>query len=171
MQSFIEAVKKRDGGKAMALLDARGSIVLNGRSPSGETALVAAITNRDATWTRFLLQKGADPNLSGREGETPLIAAARLGFTDAVDWLLADGAKVDAANRMGETALIVAVQQRHAPIVRTLLAKGADPDKADAAAGFSARDYAARDGRARDILALMEPTQPKSSSLDDFKLK
>ena len=170
-QSFIDAVKKRDGNKATELLNSRGSTVLNGRSLSGDTALLAAIGNRDGTWTRFLLQKGADPNLSNRDGETPMIAAARLGFEDAVDWLLAEGAKVDATNRMGETALIVAVQQRHTPIVRTLLAKGADPDKADAAAGYSARDYAKRDGRARDILAMMESKPPKTTNLDDFKLK
>ena len=59
------------------------------------------------------------------------------------------GAKVDGANRMGETPLIVAVQQRQTPIVRRLLAAGANPDKTDNAAGYSARDYAQRDNRAR----------------------
>ena len=64
--------------------------------------------------------------------------------------------KVDAANRMGETALIVAVQNRHADIVKVLLALGADPDKADSAAGYSARDYAKRDTRSRDLIKLIE---------------
>ena len=52
---------------------------------------------------------------------------------------------------MGETPLIVAVQQRQPPIVKLLLAAGADPDKTDSAAGYSARDYAKRDSRAREI--------------------
>ena len=169
-ESFIEAVKSRDGSKAMALLKSRGPTVIDGRSLSGETALLTAIGNRDSTWTGFLLQEGADPNLSGRNGETPLIAASRIGFDEAVEKLLARGAKVDATNRVGETALIVAVQQRHTPIVKALLAEGADPDKADSAAGYSARDYAKRDTRARDILALIESTQRKSDKLEDFKL-
>ena len=73
-------------------------------------------------------------------------------FAQAAEWLLQVGAKVDAANRMGETALIVAVQQRDTRMVKLLLRNGADPDKTDSAAGYSARDYAKRDSRARDIL-------------------
>lgn len=170
LESFIEAVRSRDGNKATELLNARGPLVLNGRNTRGETALLVALGNRDDIWTQFLLQKGADPNLASRSGDTPLIAAARIGYVDAVDWLLARGAKVDDTNRMGETALIVAVQQRHLPIVRTLLAEGADPDKTDAAAGYSARDYARRDTRSRDILAAIEATKRKSDKLEDFSL-
>jgi ankyrin repeat protein len=90
-----------------------------------------------------------------------LIAAARVGFEDAVEWLLSLGAKVDAPNRMGETPLIIAVQQRQPQIVRVLLNAGADPDKPDAAAGYSARDYAKRDNRSRQILDLIEAKKPK----------
>ena len=64
---------------------------------------------------------------------------------------------------MGETALITAVQQRQTPIVRLLLNAGADPDKADHAAGYSARDYAQRDNRARDILQLIQAKRPKAA--------
>jgi ankyrin repeat protein len=74
--------------------------------------------------------------------------------------LISRKAKVNLANRMGETPLIVAVQQRHLPIVRLLLAAGADPDEADTAAGYSARDYAKRDTRSRDILKLIETSKP-----------
>jgi ankyrin repeat protein len=65
---------------------------------------------------------------------------------------------------MGETALIVAVQQRQLGIVRTLLARGADPDRTDSAAGLSARDYAERDGRSRDILRMIESKKPKTAA-------
>ena len=40
--------------------------------------------------------------------------------------------------------------------MKLLLAKGADPDKKDTAAGYSARDYAKRDTRNREILAAIE---------------
>jgi uncharacterized protein len=153
---FVAAVRDRDGDKAMELLQTRGNQIINLRNDRGETALIVAIQRRDDTWTGFLLNQGADPNLAARNGETPLIAAARVGFMGALADLIRLRAKVDAANRMGETALIVAVQNRHPDIVKVLLALGADPDKADSAAGYSARDYAKRDTRSRDLIKLIE---------------
>jgi ankyrin repeat protein len=153
---FVAAVRDRDGDKAMELLQTRGNQIINLRNDRGETALIVAIQRRDDTWTGFLLNQGADPNLAARNGETPLIAAARVGYMGALADLIRMKAKVDAANRMGETALIVAVQNRHADIVKVLLALGADPDKADSAAGYSARDYAKRDTRSRDLIKLIE---------------
>lgn len=174
-EHFMVAVEARDGNKVMELVEARPSVV-NSRNGKGRTALVTTIARHDELWTRYLLSKGADANLAERDGDTPLIAAARAGFVDAAEWLLAAGAKVDAANRMNETPLIVAVQQRQLAIVKLLLANGADPDRTDSAQGYSARDYARRDTRAREILAAIEasarkPAKPaKSDKLDDFKL-
>jgi ankyrin repeat protein len=65
---------------------------------------------------------------------------------------------------MGETPLIIAVQQRDLQIVRQLLDAGANPDRSDAAAGYSARDYAVRDTRARDILKLIEDKKPRPTA-------
>jgi len=174
--TFVKAVRDRDGDKAMELLQTRGSTVINARDESGQTALIVAISRRDDEWTGFLLNRGADPNMPARNGDTPLIAAARVSYVGAVGDLLRKRVKVDAANRAGETALIIAVQQRSVPIVKALLALGADPDRADSAAGYSARDYAKRDTRSREILELIENTkkptaQPKSDSLDSFSIK
>lgn len=170
---FLEAVRSRDGAKAMELVRSR-PIVINARDDKGETALMIAIERRDEDWTGFLLHQGADPNLAARNGDTALITAARAGYAEAIGSLLSMGVKVDAANRSGETALIIAVQQRHADIVKVLLAAGADPDRTDSAAGYSARDYAKRDNRARDILALIEGSNAKPSAedqdLNTFKL-
>ena len=160
---FVEAVEKRDGDKATDLIQSKPRIV-DSRNSKGDTALIIAINRSDPNWTGFLLNKGADPNLAGRGGDTPLIAAARIGFEDAAEWLIGMGAKVDATNRMGETALIVAVQQRQIPLVKLLLEKGANPDKTDTAAGYSAREYAARDTRSRQILQLIEAKKPKAAS-------
>ena len=157
--AFVEAVRKGDNSKALELLQATPTLI-NARDGRGETALYAAVSGRDASWTGHLLNRGADPDLAARNGDTPLIAAARIGFVDAADWLLSKGAKVDAENRMGETALIVAVHQRRTPMIRLLLEAGADPDKSYAAAGLSARDYAKRDTRSRDILLLIEAKKP-----------
>ena len=161
---LVEAVKKSDGDKATAVLSGHPSGIVDTKDGEGNTGLIIAINRSDETWTGFLLNKGADPNLAGKGGDTPLIAAARVGFQNAIEWLLGLGAKVNTPNRMGETPLIIAVQLREIPVVRLLLNAGADPDRADHAAGFSARDYATRDPRAREILKLIDDKKPKPSA-------
>ena len=161
---FANAVRDRNGGKATELLESNPPGIVNGRDSDGNTPLIIAISREDPNWTAFLLRKGADVNLAGKGGDTPLIAAARTGFNEAAEWLIGDKVKVNAANKMGETALIVAVQQRNTQLVRALLAAGADPDKTDSAAGLSARDYAARDSRSRQILQLIEAKKPKTQA-------
>jgi ankyrin repeat protein len=160
---FLDAVQKRDGDKAIQLLQDHPTII-DARDGKGDTALIIALRGADREWTGFLLNKGADPNLQGANGDTPLIAAARSGFDEAAGWLLGLGAKVDGTNRSGETPLIIAVQQRDAPLVKILLQAGADPDHTDSVAGYSARDYAIRDARAREILKMIETKKPKKVS-------
>jgi ankyrin repeat protein len=157
---FIQAVKDRDGNKAEQLLGDNPKLLVNTRGVDGNTALLIAVARSDETYTGYLLNKGADPNLAGKGGDTPLIVASRFGFEQGVEWLLSMGAKVDATNKMGETALITAVVQRQKPVVRMLLEAGANPDKTDTAQGFSARQYAQRDPRARDILNMIEAKKP-----------
>jgi len=161
---FVDSVRKKDGTKVMDAVRKHGPGIVNSKDVRGDTALIAAITDRNEDFTAYLLNQGADPNLGGKGGDTPLIAAARVGYLDAAEWLLGQGAKVDGTNRMGETALIIAVQQRQAAMVKVLLAAGANPDKADSAAGLSAREYAARDGRSRDIIQAIETKKPKPAA-------
>jgi ankyrin repeat protein len=162
-QDFIDAVQKRDGDKATQLITDHPNLV-DTRNDKGDTGLIISIRASDRDWTGFLLRRGADPNIHGANGDTPLIAAAKAGFNEAVPWLLGMGAKVDETNKSGETPLIIAVQQRDAGMVKTLLAAGADPDRTDAVAGYSARDYANRDSRARDIQKLIDDKKPKGAS-------
>jgi ankyrin repeat protein len=154
------AIRTGDTAKAVQLIRDNPNIV-EYRNGKGETPLMVAIQNRDPSWAGFLLSQNADPNVADRDGNTPLIQASRLGLETPVEWLIQAGARIDDKNRMGETALIVAVQRRQVPIVKLLLAQGADPDKADAAAGYSARDYAKRDGRNPEILKMIEATHKK----------
>ena len=161
---LIDAVKKSDGDKALQAVEGQPQGVVDAKDEDGNTSLIIAIERSDEQFTGFLLNKGADPNLAGKGGDTPLIAAARVGFEQAMEWLLQLGAKVDGSNRMGETPLIIAVQQRDLQVVKLLLRHGANPDKTDAAAGYSARDYAQRDPRAREILSLINQTKPKAAA-------
>mgnify|MGYP002652654368 CR=1 FL=1 len=103
-------------------------------------ALWNATRDGDLLWVRFLLQKGADPNIRNKKGATPLQVATALGFTDGVAALIKGGASIDIADQTGETPLITAVHARNVALVRVLLEKGADPDRNDNS-GRSARDY------------------------------
>ena len=166
---FLSAIKDRDAVKANELARAHGASVLDSRGDDGSTPLTVTIAREDEEWTGFLISKGANVNLSGKNGDTPLIMASRVGFTEAVRWLLSKKARIDLANRSGETPLIAAVHQRELQIVRLLLDAGADPDKTDSAAGLSARDYAKRDARSRQILQAIEAKKPVAAATN-FRL-
>ena len=160
---FVKAVQERNGAKVVQLLRENPPGLVDARDGDGNTALIITVGRQD-DWAGFLLGEGADPNLAGKNGDTPLIVAARIGYLDAIQWLLDEKAKVDLANRMGETPLIVAVQQRQIAAIKRLLDAGADPDRTDSAAGLSARDYAERDTRSRQILQLIEAKKPTASA-------
>lgn len=155
--NFLKAVKDRDGTEATKFLNEPGSTIVNTRDlTTGETALHIVVARRDSTWTAFLLQKDANPNVKDKNGTTPLMLATSLRFAEGARVLLGQGANVNEPNNRGETPLIRSVQLRDSEMVRLLLKHGADPDRTDTLAGLSARDYAQRDRRASAILADIE---------------
>ena len=161
---FLEAVKKADGNKVNEILGTPGQTIINTRDRvSGEGALHIVTRRADAVYLRFLLQKGANPDIGDARGETPLLIAVGNGFDEGVEILTRYRANIDAANASGETPLIRAVQMRRFELVRTLLAAGADPDKTDIAAGMSARDYAKRDTRSPAIAKLLADAPKKAA--------
>lgn len=154
--AFIQAVESRDGTKATEALKDDPSLINTRHPESGETALIISTKRRDLQWVRFLLSKDADPSIADRQGVTPLMHAAMLNFTEGAEVLLGEKAPVDQANRRGETALILAVQAKNAGMVRLLIRRGANPNKTDHITGMSARDYATRDDRTGQFLALLD---------------
>lgn len=154
--NFLKAVKDRDGSKVTEFLNEPGSTLIRSSEQStGETALHIVVQRRDATWTKFLLDRGADPNKADKRGTTPLAIAANLGFIDGVEMLLKRGARVDGVNSAGETPLISAVHRRDIAMVRLLLKNGASLDKTDNS-GRSAREYARLMGSAAGIAGEIE---------------
>ena len=161
--TFLKAVKERDGTKVTGLVSQPGSIAINTRDRAGgDGALHYVVRDRDLTWLSFLLGKGARADIQNQQGNTPLILAAQLGWLEGAELLLGRNASVDLPNSRGETPLIFAVQRGHLAMVRLLMAEGANPKRTDSVAGYSAIDYATRDGRNPAILKLLQtPAQPK----------
>lgn len=153
---FLEAVKKADGNKVTEALSDPASTLVNSRDiSSGETALHIVVARRDSTWVRFLLAKGANPNVADKRGETPLGLAVSLGFLEGVEALLDSGANPNSTSATGETPLITATLMGNKPMMKAIMKKGGDPDRADRS-GRSARHYAEQGGRRTGILDVIE---------------
>lgn len=159
---FLEAVRDGKGQEVTDFLSKPGSTIINTRDFSTrETALHIVARRGDETYTLFLLQKGADPNLRDAKGNTPLMIAVEAGAQSVVEALCNHRANVDLANDSGETPLIRAVQRRNLAIARVLIDAGADPDQSDSLAGMSARDYANADTRTPALAKLFEDKPKK----------
>ena len=138
---FLQAVEDRDGDAVTNMLNEPGTTIVNTRDiTTGDTGLHIVTARRDSVWVRFLLQRGANPNIRNKKGVAPLQVAVNLGFIEGVEELLKRGAEVEVSDRAGETPLIAAVHKRDTALVRLLLDKGANPDRADNS-GRTARDY------------------------------
>lgn len=149
--NFLKAVKDRDGTEATKFLSEPGSVLVNARDrASGETALHITVRRRDELWTKFILDRGGNPNFADKSGVTPLALAASMGFIEGVELLLKRGARPDVTNVAGETPLIAAVHRRDTAMIRLLLRNGASADRSDNS-GRSARDYAKLMGLSGEI--------------------
>ena len=165
---FIKAVRDRDGTVATQMLDEPGNTIVNAREiGTGETALHAVVQRRDLTWVKFLLQRGANPNIADKNGVYPIQIAAQLGFLEGVERLIKGGADVDVADMTGETPLISAVHRRDLKMIEMLVEEGASPDRADNS-GRSARDYATLMGARSGTLDAIE--KGEASDEDDAEI-
>lgn len=162
--NFLKAVRERDGTKATEFLNEPGSTLVNtSDQTTGETALHIVIRRRDETWTKFLLDRGANPNKADRRGVTPLAIAANLGFVEGVEQLVKRGAAVDVPDDAGETPLVSAVHRRDIGMIRLLLKNGANADRPDNS-GRSARDYAKLMGSSAGVTAEIERAEAERKS-------
>lgn len=160
-ETFLEAIAEQRNNEVIELVAKKGRAIINVRGYSGATPLTVAMRKRAMQYVNYLLQNGADPNLTERNGDSALMIAARLGYIEGIATMLTAKAAVDATNRQGETALIIAVQNRHLQVVKRLLEAGASPTRTDNASGLSARDYAARDRRSNEMLRLLDTVKKK----------
>lgn len=156
---FLTAVKEEKNNEVVEAVNAGGPALVNTRDfSSRETALHIVAKRGDPLYTRFLLQKGANPNLRDVRGSTPLLVAVSAGHSELISIFIAANANVNLGNDSGETPLIKAVQRRDLVMVRDLIKAGADPDQADSLAGKSARVYAEEDTRTPALAKIFADT-------------
>jgi ankyrin repeat protein len=162
---FLSAVRDAKGNDVIAMLDKPGSNIINTREvTSGDGALHIVVKRGDSTYLRFLLQKGADPNLRDGKGNTPMLLAVQGGQADMIPILSAAKANPNLANQTGITPLILATQNRSIDMVRLLIAAKADPDQQDRQTGQSAREYATNDPRNSAIAKIFAETPKKTQA-------
>ncbi len=116
------------GGGNLAALDLLWRFKLNVNGiPGGVPPLVYMMTwARPSTGARWLLEHGADPNLSwGREDEAPLHVAARRWDVPMVELLVHHGADIHRRRADGRTAFALASLSGNGPVAQWLAEHGA----------------------------------------------
>jgi ankyrin repeat protein len=120
----------------------------------GVTPLMVACQWNHLEIVRFLLDKGADIELSGRScGRNALMYACLSGNARLVELILQRGAWIDATDCTGRTPLMMAATVGHTEIVRLLVKNGAKINLRDNT-GKSAQDWASCEGH-RDVVEFL----------------
>lgn len=100
---------------------------MNIKDALGRTPLHIAAENGYGNVVMFLVENGADVDLTDPNGNTPLIFIIhKTGNLEIVKRLLTKGAVVNTQNRTGETALMYAAWRGYSEIVKLLLEHRAD---------------------------------------------
>ncbi|KAK2814216.1 hypothetical protein FQN49_008257 [Arthroderma sp. PD_2] len=100
--------------------------IINAQGGKYGTALGAASNEGFTAISQFLLDNGADVNLTDGWGESALTFASRRGHEDVVQLLLNNGADINAQGRRYGTALQAASYRGYKGVVQLLLDRGAD---------------------------------------------
>ena len=100
--------------------------IINSEDQKGFTPLIIAVYNNQPAIVKFLLDKGASPEMPDLSGNSALMGVCFKGYKDIVAMLLAAGINVNQRNGNGATALTFAATFGHLEIAEMLLQKGAD---------------------------------------------
>ena len=125
-QDIFDAVEKNDLAKVKALIAkdprVKDQLDLNKMSP-----LHHALWNKNMDLLRFLIQNGADVNISGPLGRTPLIhgiIGPQVPF-EMISALVDAGAQIETKDSFGYPPLVYAVQSGRRDVVDLLMSKNA----------------------------------------------
>jgi len=127
-----EAARKGDID-ALSVLLKRNPGLINSRGDYNRTPLLEALLAQQVAAAKFLLERGADVQLTDQEGMGPLGFAVFNGDPDLVGRIINRGADVNGQdNVLGWAPLHVAARGCHPDVARLLIEKGARPDPRDA---------------------------------------
>jgi uncharacterized protein len=129
---------------------------VNLAAADGSTALLWAAYNADLEMVSALIAARADANVANKYGVTPLIQASRTGDAAVVKALLAGGADVELAHTDGETPLMAASRSGSLEAVQLLLARDANPNARELFQQQTALMWAAAEGHAAVVDALLK---------------
>ena len=76
---------------------------------------------------RYLLNKGADPNIKAHDGLDPLMAAVESGDEATVNLLIENGANLKTKTKL-TTPVFIAREKGHLELEKLLIDKGAPSD-------------------------------------------
>jgi len=166
--SLIQAASAGKLDEVKAILAAHPTFL---QGTENQTPLQAAVSNNQLEVTRFLLDKGADPNAGNYNG-TPLsqaVGSYNAGWKPLAELLVAKGAKVNGSSEnSGQSILATALQNGNngqSERVQWLLDKGADI-YAKGNNGTSALDAAITGGSGDVWKLIVAKADPKRR--DDF---
>ena len=138
------------------LLVERDDVEVNSENDDGDTLLSQAAENGNETMVLLLLDRGADPNLQGRNRTTALQAAAARGHETIVRLLLNEGADINAQGGHFSNALqAAAAGEGDENIIRLLLNEGADINAQGGIYGNALQAAAAGEGGENIIRLLL----------------
>lgn len=103
---------------------------------------------------RFILQNGAQVDVTDAKGKTALFYAVEQKDTPAIDLLLTAGANINHKNNAGETAIFLPAKEGNIEMVKALLQKGASAKIANKQ-GTTPAMYAVQSGY-MDIYDILE---------------
>jgi ankyrin repeat protein len=133
MSPFHHAISIGDVNKMKSYLDKDPSLLSKRDPQTGEFAIFHAASRKRPESVKYLLKKGADPNVSYRKSiehsfKTPLMEAAQNEDLESCKLLIKHGADVNFMNRGGDTALLRSINMRNDDVAILLLKNGADPN-------------------------------------------
>ncbi|KAF5286936.1 hypothetical protein FQR65_LT12395 [Abscondita terminalis] len=130
---------------------------------SARSALHLAIINKNVNTTRFLIDEGADINLSDHDGMTPFLYACQILDIDFVKKMKPNVDDINLRSYSGRSALHLALMNGNKDIAKFLVDEGADVNLTDCE-GMTAFFYACE-------LADIEVVKKMRPKIEDINLQ
>ncbi|CAF1196458.1 unnamed protein product [Rotaria sordida] len=106
IKKLLYAVRTSDYNEVRRICEKGIDGIINYNNPiDGETPLLVAVKKNDEIMMQYLLDLGANPNVTDFKGRTPLMRAAEHGFVEAVQTLLNANAKTNIRDLNGHDIL------------------------------------------------------------------